>query len=122
MLKVETSDYWTRHFTFDKDSNYQPKTLGHKSIDNIIINSIVPLLYTYGKKMRYEKLKKRAILFLKSIKAEKNTITRNWNELNQEMKSAYDSQAMIELKNVYCSNKKCLNCAIGKSILKTTEE
>jgi hypothetical protein len=33
-------------------------------------------------------------------------------------KNAYDTQALLELKNNYCAKKRCLHCAIGIKILK----
>jgi hypothetical protein len=32
-------------------------------------------------------------------------------------KTALDSQALIQLKHMYCSKNKCLQCAIGSAIL-----
>ena len=44
-----------------------------------------------------------------------STIDRMLSEGN---KNAFDSQALIELKNEYCSKKRCLECGVGNAVLK----
>ena len=86
-------------------------------IDNIVINTIVPMLYAYGSYHREEKQKKKAMKWLEEISSESNAITKAFHELGVETKNAFDSQALIELKNEYCSKKRCLDCAVGNAIL-----
>jgi hypothetical protein len=43
-------------------------------------------------------------------------------DLGQEPDSAYQTQALLQLKNRYCDHKKCLDCSIGNSILKRAPE
>jgi len=86
--------------------------------DNIIINTVAPLLFTYGNYHNENSYKDKAIQCLEEIPAEKNLITKGFKELNIENKNARDSQALIELKNEYCNKKRCLECSIGNAILK----
>ena len=62
--------------------------------------------------------KTKRYIFLQELKAEKNNITRKWEDLNVENKTAFDSQALLELKKFYCDEKRCLDCAIGNKLLK----
>lgn len=39
-------------------------------------------------------------------------------EIGVANKNAYDSQALLELKNRYCDAKKCLDCPVGNALLK----
>ena len=48
MLEVSANDYWHYHYIFDETSDYKVKTLGKQMIDNIIINTIIPVLFAYG--------------------------------------------------------------------------
>jgi hypothetical protein len=68
--------------------------------------------------MADDTIQDRALSFLREIKWEKNEITKKWKDLGMPISTAYDSQALIQLKNENCSNKKCLSCAIGTAILK----
>jgi hypothetical protein len=56
--------------------------------------------------------------FLEALPAEKNHITEMWEGLGLEIKTAFDSQASIELFNNFCTKKRCLQCNIGIEILK----
>ncbi len=118
MLQVTANDYWNYHYVFDEETAYKMKTLGSQMIDNIIINTIVPVLFAYGIHHNEKAYKEKAIKWLEDISSEKNTITKGFEGLNFSNKNAFDSQALIQLKNEYCNKKLCLHCAIGNSILK----
>ena len=89
-------------------------------IDNIIINTVGPVLFAYGNYLNENKYKDKALQCLEEIGAEKNLITKGFKQLNVENKNAWDSQALIELKNEYCIKKRCLECSVGNAILKQT--
>ncbi|MEP6927842.1 MAG: DUF2851 family protein [Ginsengibacter sp.] len=118
MLDVKANDYWHYHYIFDQESDYKEKTLGDQMINNIIINTIVPILFAYGIHHSEQVYKDKAIKWLDELSPEKNIITKGFENLNFSNKSALDSQALIQLKNEYCDNKLCLHCAIGNSLLK----
>ena len=118
LLDVQASQFWDRHYTFSKESKKRVKKLGRSSIENIIINTIVPFLFVYGRYKKEEEFVDRAFKLLQSCSAENNQILRNWKKLGIEADNAYESQGLIELKNEYCTHKKCLNCHIGVQLLK----
>jgi hypothetical protein len=118
MLRVTANDYWHYRYDFDKPTGYRPKKLGEEMVNNIIINSIVPILFSHGKYHENEAQKLKALSWLESINAEKNNITRRFTNLGVCNRSAYDSQSLIELKTQYCDVKRCLECSIGNSLLK----
>ena len=118
LLNVTANDYWHYHYRFDEPGDYHPKQLGNQMVDNIIINTVVPILFAYGTLHGDEAIKDKAIQYLEKLKSEKNTITEQWKKYGILNKSALDSQALIELKNNYCNNFKCLQCAVGNSVLK----
>lgn len=118
-LDVTANDYWHYHYRFDEPSSFKKKRTGAAMIDNIMINTVCTVLFAYGHFHREQRYKDRALQWLEEIDPETNSITRGFQQLGLENKNAYDSQALIELKNEYCSKKKCLDCAIGNAILKT---
>jgi len=115
---ITASKYWHCHYRFDETSPPKKKKLGKTMIDNIIINTICPVLFAYGQYHGEQSCKDKAIGWLQKIKAENNAITRGFLNAGMKSKNAFDSQAMIELKNEYCNNKKCLSCGVGNAILK----
>jgi hypothetical protein len=119
MLDVTVTQYWRNHYTFNTKSENKDKHLGMETINSIIINTISPLMFAYGISTANESYKERAITWLEALPAEKNTITKGWAELNWKARMAMDSQALIQLKNNYCNDKKCLQCNIGHQLIKS---
>lgn len=78
------------------------------------------MLFAYGLYRKEEKYKTKAVLWLEQLQAEINSITKGFVNLQLSNKSAFDSQAFIELKTHYCDQRHCLRCAIGNAILKIT--
>ena len=117
-FKVSANDYWHYHYRFDEQSGYKIKNLGSDMIDHLIINTICPLLFAYGLFHSNESYKSKALLWLEQTVAESNAITNLFKQLGIKVSSAFDSQALIELKNSYCIPKRCLQCSIGVCILK----
>jgi hypothetical protein len=116
---VTANDYWHYHYRPGITSSFKKKNIGEPMIENIIINTICPLLFAYGSYYNESGYKNKALKWLEQVNPENNTITRGFMNLNIENRSAYDSQALIELKNEYCSKKRCLECGIGNAILKS---
>lgn len=122
ILNVNVSAYWRTHFLFSQVSENISKPLGKSSAEVLIINAVIPVLFTYSNFTSKEELKEKALTILENLKAEKNSIIENWNQLGIKSKNALDTQGLLELKNEYCSHKKCLNCSIGNNILKQIQK
>jgi len=118
LMNGDVSDYWQTHYTFDKISPLKAKRLGDESINSIIINTIVPFLFVYGKQKNEEKYIERALQFLEQVPGENNSIIKKWDTLKMPVKTSYSTQALLQLKNEYCDHKKCLNCTIGNELIK----
>lgn len=118
-LQVMANDYWHYHYSFLHTSYYKPKTIGSAMVDSILINTVVPSLFAYGLRHKDEQLKEKALKWLEEITAESNTITNGFQKLSVANKTAYDSQALLELKNEYCNKKRCLECSVGNYLLKS---
>ena len=117
LLSTETSEYWQTHYRFDKISPKRNKKLGSDSINTIIINTIVPFLFVYGKEKREEKFSDNALLFLEKLPPENNSIISKWKSIGVPAKTSYETQALLQLKNEYCSRKRCLECSVGAKLL-----
>lgn len=118
MLDVSANDYWNYHYMFDEETIFKEKRLGKQMRANLIINTIIPVLYAYGKYNDIVGLQEKAIRWLEQASPEANKITKGFSALGFENNSAYQSQSLIHLYKCYCSEKHCLHCAIGNSILK----
>lgn len=117
-FRFNIPEYWRSHSKFNTPiKRLRRGTLGEASIDAIIINVIVPILFSWN---RSHSLKDdvKLLELLKEVKSENNRIVRSWEKKGLMAESAFDSQALIELKQSYCEEKKCLNCIIGSAMLK----
>ena len=118
MLNVTAGDHWHYHYTLENESGYKPKKLGEAMTENIIINTIAPVIFAYGHLHKDDILKDRALRWLETLSPENNSITQSFRQLGCQNLTAFDSQSLIELKNNYCNEKRCLDCAVGNAILK----
>lgn len=118
LLSTRTSAYWEEHFTFSKPSPRREKTLGEGSKELLIINTVVPFLYAYGLHKADDCLCDRATRFLEELKAENNQIIRLWGGAGILVRTAADSQALLQLRKEYCDKKKCLYCRFGYEYLR----
>ncbi|MGL4993652.1 MAG: DUF2851 family protein [Bacteroidales bacterium] len=118
ILMTHTSSYWDMHYSFGERSEVRVKMLGVNSALLLIINAIVPIMFSYGRANGIEPLCDRALSLLEEVKAEDNSITRSWGSMGFMPANAYDSQALIQLQKEYCDKKKCLFCAIGYRLLR----
>ncbi len=118
LFEVSASEYWNTHYNFNKTSkDNHTKTLGETAFNNLVINTVVPMLFVYGDQHMDQAMKDRALQLLEKLAPESNQIIRKWNALGIECRSAFETQALLQLKNLYCTNKKCLNCQLGAKII-----
>jgi len=117
-LKVTANDYWHYHYLFDEITVFCKKQLGKQMIENIIINTFIPVVYAYGYYNNNESFKLKAVEWLRGLAAEENAITKGFEQVGMANTNAHDSQALIYMKKNYCDNKNCLSCGIGNDILK----
>ncbi|WP_312556994.1 DUF2851 family protein [Empedobacter brevis] len=115
--KVELNSFWHTHYTFKNESKFQSKYLSKDKINNLLINSIIPIRYAFERQKEEVEIDFYLDL-LNEIDAEKNTILDDFERIGFKNKTAKDSQQLIQLKKRYCSEKKCLNCAIGQQVLR----
>lgn len=115
-LTSTLSPYWQNHYDFNKPLKKGSNALGRSSFENLIINSVAPLLSAYSLHTDQPIMMKKAVTLLEQLKPEKNRFTNKFTALNRKAKSAFDSQAQITLYQDFCAKKNCLNCGIGSWI------
>lgn len=118
-LTVVANEYWHRHYLPDEESRFRKKILGKDMVDNLVVNTVVPLLFAYGRYRKEERFQERAMQWLSLTGAESNTIVKGFSQLDVAVASAFDSQALIELKTKYCDRRYCLQCGVGHALLRT---
>lgn len=109
---LEAKDLATLHECFAL------KGISKNTSELLIINTVVPVLYAYGRQHNAEQYELRATELLEELKAENNYIMRQWQACGLTVESAADSQALIQLKREYCDRKDCLRCRFGYEFMK----
>ena len=117
LFSVEVNDFWKTHYTFETSSKKSPKRLTKSFIDLLVINTIIPLRFVYEQE-RGTINEEQLLQLMQQLRPEKNSIINKFSELKIDAKSAFETQALLELKNNYCLKKECLQCAIGNSLLR----
>jgi hypothetical protein len=113
-FSVETSGYWNKTFFFGRELKNPQITIGKNSVHSLIINCVIPLQEAWA---RFRGTSGSGPELLNRVPAEKNRITERWRNSGIVVKSALESQALIELYNNQCQRKACLECTIGKRIM-----
>jgi hypothetical protein len=117
-LDSPPSSFWQTHYNFSHESHNKDAQLGSSSVDNILINTIVPLNACYSRIKDDQAFMDRSLRLLYAIPSETNNIILKWNSYSVKSRNAFDSQALIELYNNFCSRHRCLECNIGASLVK----
>ncbi len=121
LFSVDASEYWTRHFLPAYDSTEQIKRIGHFKSNILGINVIAQLQYAYGCYMGKEILRDRAMTLLEKSPAESNSKINRWMAYGVRPQNAFETQALIQLGDSYCKQKRCEECPIGRRIIKSVK-
>ena len=115
---IKVNDYWETHYRFDAESPSSPKNMGVSSIDILLLNTLALFLFSYGRHNQIQHYINRCLKLLEHLPNENNNIITDFANLGVKINTAFESQALLELKNNYCNYKKCLHCGVGNKILK----
>jgi hypothetical protein len=116
MFDIPTSPFWQTHFTFNKISKKSDKKLSKAFIDLLLVNTIIPIKFSYAKHQG-KNIDENIITLIQQINSEKNSIINKFDTLKKVSSSALQSQSLIQLKTEYCDKNKCLQCAIGNALI-----
>lgn len=118
LFGVETLPYWLTHYTPATSSRSVAKRIGRTKSDLLAINLVAQMQFAYGSYTTSEMLRERALSLLENIPAEKNSIIAQWNSFGSIARTAFDSQALLQLSFEYCRERRCEECIVGRRIIK----
>lgn len=117
LFGVEAMPYWLTHYTPATTSECVAKRIGHTKTDLLGINLVAQMQFAYGSYTSSEILRSRALSLLENISAEQNSVIKQWNSYGPLAKSAFDSQALLQLAFEYCRDKRCEECIVARRIV-----
>lgn len=115
--RVKASEYWNAHYNFGVPSTKRNKRLSKSFIDLLLINTLVPIRFVYGKYLGQNNAEE-IMEVIEQLSPENNSIITNYKKYGLKGENALQSQGLLQLYNNYCTPKRCLSCAIGNAILK----
>jgi hypothetical protein len=117
-LSIQLHPYWQNHYRWFRETKQKSTRISPQMQNLIVINAICPYLYEIGILEDEQAHKDQAFEILKQLKPEQNSIINYWSKFHVHVNSSWDTQALIELKNERCNQKKCLFCKVGRLFLK----
>lgn len=117
VFEVTASPYWDDHFIFGRLSGNIQKNTGIQAVCLLLINAVIPVIFSYGKIRDSSDICERALSFLEELPSEMNTILTEWKEAGIDAESAFYSQSLIQLRNEYCKKRRCLECRLGSKLI-----
>ena len=117
VFDVTLTGFWATHFTFSTGEGCSPRALSRGSVDSLVINVALPLLYARAMMRGDTDGMNRCLEMLYDLPAENNAIVRLFQAAGVECGSAFESQALVELRREYCEKRKCIYCRWGHRML-----
>lgn len=118
LLKISAGAYWNTHFRFGEETSFQLKNIGIGLIEKIMINTIIPFVRAYQSKRGKQQQLQYLDEWTSEMKSEYNSIVTGFSNIGMAPRNMEDSQGLLELKKSYCDQLKCLDCAIGRYLLR----
>jgi hypothetical protein len=117
VFEVSAADYWDNHYIFGRESKPVKKKTGETATDIMLINAVIPVLFAYGRIRDDRMITERAVSFMEEIHPESNSVIDEWKSVGVESVSAFETQALLQLRNEYCRKRRCLDCRIGARLI-----
>ncbi len=134
LFSFEPDKFWQHHYHFkatsrkhsnrteDEENSSSGKArtvLGTTRINDIIINTIIPVVLLYARQFNDNATRKSArLLFAQLSATQKNNVTEIVQQQLLKDKAPINSsllqQGTIQLYRFYCSHVRCMECAIGR--------
>jgi hypothetical protein len=111
------ANYWSEHYKPGGSRVPEVSAIGSASVENLVINTMAPYLFFYGKQTGKDDHIEMALRALDEIEFEHNSKTSAYIEAGLDLKTASESQALIHLYDQYCKEKQCLRCSVASEIL-----
>ena len=123
LLSINAHLFWSQHYNFDEPAAKPIKPLGVSRIDDIIVNTILPIAFLYARIFKDKDVREGAIAFLQSMAPlSENSVTRLMSKQllkgRVKLDSAGAQQGVIQLYKFYCTEERCAECEVGKVVFK----
>ncbi len=125
LFVVPTDSFWSQHYRFEEQSQQRIAVLiGKSRANDILLNVVIPLCLLYARLFKDKDVRRGALsVFEHCPSASSNSVTRMIDtQLIKEkftFSSAMLQQGAIQLYKSFCSQERCSECAVGKTVFRT---
>ncbi len=122
LFSTEAAGFWTQHYTFEgKPHRPTKKLLGHERIDDLILNTVVPVVLFYARIFKDSSVRSAALSLYQQFppSAPNSVLVTMQSQLLKTrlpFTSAYFQQGAIQLYKFYCVESRCTDCEVGKIV------
>lgn len=122
LFSVKAEGFWTQHFTFEgKPHRPAKKLLGPERIEDIILNTVVPVVLLYARIFKDSGARTAALRLYEQFPAAAsnsvlNTMQSQLLKKRVPLNSACLQQGTIQLYKFYCVDARCAECEVGKIV------
>ncbi len=116
-ISIKPGNYWKDHYTINGSEVKAVAGIGKDSSENILVNTISPFLFFYGKQTASDKYIDAALRCFDKLSFENNHKTKLFTSTGLQFENAGESQGLINLHDNYCKKKLCLKCGVAASVL-----
>ena len=118
---VESDEFWTHHYNFDRPTRRPIRLLGLSRINDIIVNTVFPLSLLYARVFRDATVRQgvhalREGFPLLSENSSTRIIEKELFHGEKALTSLSLQQGAIQLYRYYCAKKRCAECDIGRRV------
>lgn len=112
LFDIRLSPYWCYHLapSHPAPRGMKPEVMSLERIDRILINAVVPLFWAYGTIQKRPEWVEKSIELLDALSGEANRYTKRFEINGLSIKTALESQGVIELCTNYCEQNGCSGC------------
>lgn len=117
---ISVSTYWMSHYNFGRERKYSSKIIGRDRINDIITNTLLPLMYLYSEEFYNENIRNLITKLYEEIKirSENSIVKAMEKQLHFKARTISEEQGLIQLHNFYCIKGKCDSCNFGRQFFR----
>lgn len=120
LFDVRFEGYWEHHFVFGPATRRGYARALSEGMQHVLLTNVAaPLYHAYGAYTGELLREEQGEKLLTQLPAEVNSVTRLWEGVaGIKADNAFESQALLQIKRMYCEQGKCADCRFGMRILK----
>ncbi|MCD6346628.1 MAG: DUF2851 family protein [Bacteroidales bacterium] len=115
---ASVSSYWKAHVYFDQPAKRPNLQISNTANTLLFINVLLPLSAFYYHQHGDEEALNDWVDQLEQLPAEDNAVIRNWQDAGFRIPNAFYSQSFLYIYKNYCVHRKCLQCRLGRLIIR----